>query len=122
MDFGILANLTTWEDVKILTDQGDIDEFEALYNDRNCSFYVRGKNRSDVIDVLADIEETVSLNVDYVLIDRPEINGGVTFGTSLICDSLKHSVIELALWNYDGTVLEGEWNTIAATKARLESA
>lgn len=121
MDFGILENLTTWQDVKDLTDQNDIEEFKSMYNDRTCSYFLRSKSRNDIIDIM-DEAEVAAMNTDFILINRPPQTEGGFFGTHLICDPDKWSDIETALWAYDNTMLEPnhglEW---WATKARLEA-
>ena len=123
MDFGETLNVTTYKDFRDydrVNDADKITQFNSLYNNRAYSYLVRGKNRSDVRDILDDAKIDAELNTDYILIDRPATTGSF-FGTHVILDPLKHSIIEQAIWDFDNTVLEGEWSTIEATKARLEA-
>lgn len=123
MDFGETVNITTYQDFRDydrVNDADKIAQFNSLYNDRTCSYLIRGKNRSDVRDILDDAEIDAALNTDYILIDRP-VTSGSFFGTHVILDPLIHSMIEQAIWDFDNTVLEGERSTIDATRARLEA-
>ena len=119
MDFGIATNMTTWQDFRDLTEQTEIDEFKALFADRTYTYFIRSKNRSDSIDVL-DGAEVAARGTDFILIDDP-IAGGDEFGTIIILDSAYYSDIRQALYDDDGTIMEGGYTDYQAVKAELEA-
>lgn len=87
---------------------------KAMYNDRTCCYYVRNKNGSAVKAIL--LADGGVYGTDYVVINEENHTGSFVF-----LDPPNHSNIESILYNDDGTILEGAWSTIEATKARLES-
>ena len=99
--------------INSLTDSGDIGDTQAaidMYNDRSICYFTRGKTVAEVNTILSGFVNDTDY---YCLVER------VNRGTFVFLDSPKHTGIEMALYEDDGTILEPEWSAIEAVKASL---